>query len=299
MKVFVLLAFFAGRGSCVSLGDLLRAASVKPHAFFTPVVQPQIKDDRAQWHPLFSNVLWENDYTFVQTLPSVAGDRNDALKCAVVAEGSRASWERLCASFEFRYGPFDDHAPTDDHHVIGWFARCPEDLERSDLVEELAHARNEHRGSKQVVACVFFPDPLDDHDDGALDPFFLPRLYGKDAHRSFAMKPAVDEHSVFVFYVSEYWFRDRQGQNLLKKLDEDLATAETALAEKDDDLATAETALAEKDDDLAASETNPTTLETDLAAEKQRREAAEREAAALRVKLEEIRAGAGTTNGAE
>ena len=152
------------------------------------------------YHPLLGNVLKEKNYTFVTEVPSVAGGR---LKRGIVGEGDAAAWERLCRSFDERYFPVDAHAPTGDHHIIGWFARCPEDLERTDIVEALVRARDEHRElSKEVVVpCVFFADPLDEHQKGPLDPF-------KKVFPTSTMKTVADTHSVFVFYLSQFWLRD-------------------------------------------------------------------------------------------
>ena len=77
----------------------------------------------------------------------------------------------------------------------------------------------------------FFADPLDDHDRGALDPFF----YGDDLFPSLTMKTVIDEQSIFLFYVSQFYFRDRQGHKLLAKKNSAIATVQ---GEKRDLLAT-------------------------------------------------------------
>ena len=207
------VAIIISRAFCLAPGG-----STSGHSHGATLVKPKIESASFASLRLVDPVLTETGYT-----PVSAQDPESPF---FVAEGSAISWIQLYQSFEGKYGPVEDRAPKGSHRIIGWFARCPEDLERDDVVGELARARDEYDSSDVPIACVFFADPHLERDRSVLDPF-------DDAFAALTMKKVVEDQSIFVFYLSQFWYRKHLGEMLLKK-------AEAALAEKDAALAAAE-----------------------------------------------------------
>ena len=174
----------------------------------------------------------------------------------VVAEGSADSWETLSLSFEGKRGPFE-REPRGAHCLICWFARCPQDLDSADALNELIRARDKlaHHDKHPVVASVFFANPTLENDETALDPF-------QEKFKSLAMKSAVDENSVFVFFLYELWFRDQQGQKMVNEAEAALAKERAAIAEERAAIAEERATLAEE---RAAAEERVRELEQQLA----------------------------------
>jgi len=64
----------------------------------------------------------------------------------------------LCASSEYKYGPLDDHAPTEVRRTTtSWVAcaPCPADIGRSDIVQELARACSVSIAARSTTPRVF------------------------------------------------------------------------------------------------------------------------------------------------
>ena len=209
------------------------ALSPTPRGNLTPVEREYVPLD------IHKPVLTETGYEPVSTVRAFH-ESGDEKFTFVVAKGSADSWKTLRSSFEDKYGPFD-HEPTSPHPLICWFARCPKDLDRVDVVEELVRTRDKlarrdkSRPDKDlVVASVFFADPTFEHDQTALDPF-------QETFDHLAMKSVVNKDSVFVFFLSELWFRDQQGQKMVDEAEATLAASGAAFA----------AALAEKDKTIA------------------------------------------------
>ena len=92
------------------------------------------------------------------------------------------------------------------------------------------------------------------------------------------MKKVVDDQSIFVFYLSQFWYRKYLGEKLLKKAEADLAKKDTALVAAEERAVTAEERA------VTAEERTVTAEERTVTAE-ERNGALEKEIEKLRAKL--------------